>query len=674
MIGHRQFKEFIDSISIVDLRGLSRSEKDEKVKLVMPYESEDTIDYWQFLKIGDALVFESELYKVDNQPYIQIIRTIHSHLGGGVKQIISFDNPRWIEVLSSCKSLEYTDDSFVYENDKVHSRAKAAARLAELGINVSIQDNDLIISNREDAFRRVKTGVRMIGGVNFLQRLLVLPYNNELGRYLILDRGNQANLMDAKINLTPYNYLFNLALANFDARPVNGINAEETYKKTIKLATDLCFVLYPVQAFGQVWEDIFHRGMTPLQYYSNLIYKESIYNLTQRSAWFTLDFCDFLTSSLNVLGAKWNRGYSLNDYFDVLKCVLSNHIVHNTVIVVNEDVIKRESRVNAVKAILEDASWNVSELDKDFLLPDDTEKINHHFKPLVKKNGKYYSLPSITNSWGWYEVLLSNYRNDGTDIDKIVGDLFEEYVTKKFEERGVVSIGGEYLLKDGQTKGEADRLVETEKTILLFELKKKSLSQKAKSGFDFAVLIDIAGSLIESQHQCYRTSDAIRKDGQIELVDKENVKHTVLWNDRSFEHITLSLQSFGPIQDRVLVQPVLEEMMRYEFKMEEIDETNLTIDEMKQVKYMKRSFQKFTNAREALCQDALSGNENSNPFFNSWFLDAEQLVVLLRSCNSSDDLYEIMNSFKYISMGTYDFYVEWFYRMMGKYGSEKTIN
>jgi len=662
MITHLQFKNFVDTIPLKDLGGLSRSEKDDKVRLVLPRENEDSIDYWQFLKIGEALVFEKELLNVDNESYFQIVKTIHSHLGGGVKRIIGFDNPRWVEVLSACKALGYTDDSFVYENDKVHSRAKAASRLLKRGISVSIQDNDLMVDNMEEAFGKVKVGVRMIGGVQFLQKLLVLPYDKSLGRFLILDRGNQPNILDAKINLTPYNYLFNLALANLDAQPANGINAEKTYKKTIKLATDLCFVMYPVQAFGQVWEDIFHKGKTPLQYLSNLVYKESIYNLTQRSTWFTLEFCKFLASSLIACGNKWSRGYSLDDYLKVLECVLSRHTMPNQILGVNEDVVKHETGVNEVETILQDASWDVAELDKDFLLPNDTEKINHHFKPLVKKNQKYYSLPSTTNSWGWYEVLLSNYRNDGVDIDKTVGDLFEEYVTKKFDEHSIMSLGGEYLLKDSQTEGEADRLVETEKTILLFELKKKSLSQKAKSGFDFSVLMDIAGSLIESQHQCYRTSATIRSDGQIELVDKDNKTHTILWNNRSFEHITLTLQNFGPIQDRVLVKPVLEEIMRYEFKMEEIDETNLTKDEKKQLKSIKRSFKKFTDAKDALFQDALVSNECSNPFFNSWFLDAEQLMVLLRNCNSNNELLDALHKFKYVTMGTYDFYTELCFR------------
>lgn len=673
MITHLQFKSFVDSQSLIDMSGLSRTEKADKVKLLLPQENEDSIEYWQLLKIGEALVFEHELLKVDNQFYSQIVRTIDTHLGNGVKRIIGFDNSRWVEVLSACKELEVTDDSFVYENDKVHSRAKAAARLVKQRIGVSIQNNDLTLDNMEEAFSKVKTGVRKIGGVQFLQRLLALEYHNELGRFLILDRGNQPNPLNAKINLTPYNYLFNIALANLDARPANGINAEETYKKTIKLATDLCFVICPVQAFGQVWEDIFHKGKTPLQYLSSLVYKESIYNLTQRSAWFTLDFCDFLANNIDALGIKWTCSYSLNDYLRVLKCVLTKHTVHNQILPVNEDVIRHETEVNGAETILEDASWVVGELDKDFLLPIDTEKINHHVKPLVKKSGKYYALPASTNSWGWYEVMLSKYRNDKIDIDKIVGELFEEYVTKKFEAHGIVSVEGVYLLKDGQTKGEADKLVETEKNILLFELKKKSLSQKAKSGFDFAVLMDIAGSLIESQHQCYRTSATIRNDGQIELIDKEGEKHTVLWNNRSFEHITLSLQNFGPVQDRILVKPVLEEMMRYEFGMEEVDETNLTKDEKKQLKSLKKSFKKFTDAKDALYQDALVSNECSNPFFNSWFLDAEQLMVLLSNCNSSDDLCETLNSFKYVSMGTYDFYAEWFYRMMFKNGSEKTI-
>ena len=104
MITFIQFRNFVDSQSMVDMSSLSHSEKDDKVKLVIPQDNEDSIDYWQFLKIGDALIFEKELMNVDNESYFQIVKTIHSHLGGDVKRIISFDNPRWAEVLSACKA------------------------------------------------------------------------------------------------------------------------------------------------------------------------------------------------------------------------------------------------------------------------------------------------------------------------------------------------------------------------------------------------------------------------------------------------------------------------------------------------------------------------------------------------------------------------------------------
>lgn len=156
MITFIQFRNFVDSQSLLDMSSLSRPEKDDKVKLVLPQENENSIDYWQFLKIGDAFVYESEPYKVDNQSYFQIVRTIHSHLGSDVKSIISFDNPRWIEVLSACKALQYTDDSFVFKNYKVHSRAKAAARLVKRGINVSIKENDLMVDRMDEAFEKVR--------------------------------------------------------------------------------------------------------------------------------------------------------------------------------------------------------------------------------------------------------------------------------------------------------------------------------------------------------------------------------------------------------------------------------------------------------------------------------------------------------------------------------------
>lgn len=100
------------------------------------------------------------------------------------------------------------------------------------------------------------------------------------------------------------------------------------------------------------------------------------------------------------------------------------------------------------------------------------------------------------------------------DIDKEVGKLIEYYINEKLDEKGITHCCGDYI---PPAEGEADLVVEATKGIMLFEMKKKSLTRKAKSGDTFKIMADLLESLIDSQAQCFRTSHILIKDGHVHL-------------------------------------------------------------------------------------------------------------------------------------------------------------
>ena len=63
------------------------------------------------------------------------------------------------------------------------------------------------------------------------------------------------------------------------------------------------------------------------------------------------------------------------------------------------------------------------------------------------------------------------------DIDKEVGKLIEIFINEKLAEKGITHCSGTYLPPE---EGEADLVVEATKGIMLFEMKKKSLTRKTK--------------------------------------------------------------------------------------------------------------------------------------------------------------------------------------------------
>jgi hypothetical protein len=59
-----------------------------------------------------------------------------------------------------------------------------------------------------------------------------------------------------------------------------------------------------------------------------------------------------------------------------------------------------------------------------------------------------------------------------------------------------------------------------------------------------------------------------------------------------------------------------------------------------------------------LNEERSNGDSKTNSFFNSWFLDLEQLMLLIQEANSNDELLARLKETKCETMGSYNFYRE----------------
>lgn len=73
-------------------------------------------------------------------------------------------------------------------------------------------------------------------------------------------------------------------------------------------------------------------------------------------------------------------------------------------------------------------------------------------------------------------------------------------------------------------------------------------------------MADLLGSLIDSQAQYFRTSHLLIKDGYVNLVDGKWNETKVEKHNRTAECISVSLGAFGPLQDRMLIKSIMDEM------------------------------------------------------------------------------------------------------------------
>ena len=625
---------------------------DARIKALLPSDSDEIFLYRDFQRLGKGLQREQLLDGVDNQRYIDVVEIIHNHLGWNQKAVKGFSDACWQDVIAACSEEMPLQRMDLEEYDKEHRRAAAAKELREFGVKIKIENCDYVTENDDMVYDALTNWIREAGGRRFLNMLLSqMEYLEPEGRFLTDMNGNMPNPKDVTI-VKPYNYLVNLALANINADGGSNSEAAKAFGNAIKLSTNYCFLKYPVQNFGNVWEDLFHRDRDTVEFFRDLVYKESIFGLTQHSVWFTRMFCERVLIYMRDTGREIENGYSFDEYERLMNYVLSVADALKCVELRKDKL--NELGIGAIEQLISDVATGGDMLNNGFRTPLDEEKENAANNPLIKANGKIYALPVTIGSWGWFEALMMVVRNqekedNQKDIDKEVGKLIEIFINEKLAEKGITHCSGTYLPPE---EGEADLVVEATKGIMLFEMKKKSLTRKAKSGDEFRIVADLLGSLIDSQAQCFRTSHLLIEKGYVNLVDENGEKTNVEKHNRTAECISVSLGAFGPLQDRMLIKSIMNEICNKPLMAEYDGDDKQTIKNVKKFNKDMQKWMPFLNG------ERIKGDSKTNPFFNSWFLDLEQLMLIVQESNSNDELLARLRETKYVNMGSYNFYRE----------------
>ena len=651
MVKIADFKKFVDGL----LKPVNNKagKVDARIKALLPSAGDEIILYKDFQRLGKGLLREQLLDGVDNQCYIDIVEIIHNYLGWNQNAIKGFSAPCWQDVIAACtEEMPLPQTDWLKEYDKEHRLAAAAKRLREFGLQIKIENCDYVTENDDLVFDALIKWIREAGGRRFLKMLLSqMEYLEPEGIFLTDMNGNTPNPKDVII-VKPYNYLVNLALANIKADGGSNSKATQAFEKAIRLATDYCFLKYPVQNFGNLWGDLFHRDRDTVEFFRDLVYKESIFGLTQHSVWFTKMFCERVLKYMHATSRELKGGYTFDEYKQLMNHVLS---ISDTVKCVE---LKKNNLdklgIQAIEHLICDVTTDDDVLNKGFRTPLDAEKENAANKPLIKANGKIYALPVTIGSWGWFEALMTVVRNQEKEdnkknIDKEVGELIEVYIKEKLVDKHIKHCSGTYSSSE---EGEADLIVEGTNGIMLFEIKKKNLTRKAKSGNEFKIVADLLGSLIDSQAQCFRTSHLMIKDGYVDLNDRNGNVTRVEKQDRTAECISVCLGAFGPLQDRMLIKKIMDEMC----------DNPLTAEYEGRDKQIIKNIEKFNKDMQKrmpfLNEERINGDSKTNSFFNSWFLDFEQLMLIVKGSNSNDELLARLIETKNVTMGSYNFYRE----------------
>ena len=173
--------------------------KDEcvRIKDALTPVGDEGVSFTEFKKLRTGIIYLSIIDETkDYSPYYYILEKISGFFNGSTPRIADWSNKVWKDVIAYAKSLpEYPKtDAFTNEfiRTRERKRAKAAKRLTDLGVKLSVKECDLVVDQLEGVYGRMEQLLCEIGGENALKLLLAeLPYKKDIGRYLVPHQGNQ---------------------------------------------------------------------------------------------------------------------------------------------------------------------------------------------------------------------------------------------------------------------------------------------------------------------------------------------------------------------------------------------------------------------------------------------------------------------------------------------------
>ena len=608
-------------------------------------------------KILHQLIVEHVLHGKPLEPYLEIVSCIQDAIRKPSAESPASDN--WNTAI--CAAHDFVrlfpwrmDDE---NKKKLYIRdfevAYAAKRLQENGFQIAIQNYRPVL--RDDEIDRIVARldhlVRKIGGINVAGKIfsdIEDRYDPVQQRYHLVRRVNPlGNGIAPRI---PYGYLLLLAAKYPFSQPEDGLLRGKDWRGLIAISTDFA-AIYNVQPYS-TFELTFNQYGKLLPFLRDLALYDSLFTIPQLRP---PDSIKIIRGTLDWL--DWDKEYD-NSWTLAEAAVVANEILsigkdhHGPVCFPLKELISRCKAVSPkqIKWMMENIfSHPPPGANQGYTVPTVTPGPDFFKRPLLSDGRGVYCLLDVSAcAAGVIEALLTLLREAHTDIDDRLGKVIEEFLKTEFAAHNISIVSGEYTACG--EKGECDLVVETPDTILFFEVKKKALTRKARAGSDIDILIDLAKSLLYAQLQAGRHEVRLRTLGYLDLEDDRGNINRIELSGRDIERIAVTFLDHGSFQDRMILQQFLATNLSALY-------TSADLGLQEKLDNLKIKLAEFRELYEKIA--SLDDRRRKNPFFHCWFLSLPQILILLDSVNSNEDLKDALWTTRYMSTGSLDFYYDY---------------
>ncbi|NWC00822.1 hypothetical protein HX882_33655 [Pseudomonas gingeri] len=538
-------------------------------------------------------------------------------------------------------------------DEKFDTFAWAYLRLTNYGVEFTEMDYSIYISERSFGFiqSEIERLCMAYGGNKLLVDIvhrLGKTFNNRSGRFMEY-RHVSMGITSVQAAL-PLGYLFALGVKYTGSK---GLGEERYFNHLLALISDI-IITFEIQPYFQ-FEAMHLDADVMIEFIKKNLLYDSLVGLPQIKASCASDLIKFLLSRFS--GASYSSyGISLRDVARVGLALISLSRTKQLTTVSTRDIsIKAGVAEFKVSEVMERIlSFNSGMVNADLEFPPSSLTINYYFKPAIKSGKRYRILPkSIASLGSLNSVCDCISRPDGkwsNPKDSGLGYAIEDFLRGKINSKGLQMVYGERV--GGEVHFEADLICETEERIYIFEMKKKGLTRQALSGDELHIFSDLAKSVLATHVQAMRIEKAL-KSGEIITLAHDGVEQTISLNGRSVTRISVSLHDFGALQDKIVMQRILNIAIS-----SEVSHADVNVD-----KFLKEWREYSIELRRLARENGESEVEGAHPFHDSLFMSVPQIVMVLDNSEGADDFFKNIRSFVCMGTGSRDTYTEFLNRL-----------
>lgn len=604
------------------------------------------------------LIREHVLHGAPLDPYFEVLNRIRDAVRSGANDTGDIAGD-WSSAIRAAQDHIEINTWRTTGHERIFSREFAVARAAKFlmtqGYRIRLDPGVLVLEETAEValVAEIERLVSQLGGLNVARKIFsaIAPtYDNLLQRYQIVPNVSMTGGGDPQI---PWGYLLQLAVKHVDGRKPY-LDLEANWPRLEGLTAAYAATIDVQPYTPSAWLQFDAAGV--LKYIQEQALYDSTFRFAQLRASDVPKLCrgsfSFLDNALSV-GGTW----SLDDAFQVIEHLAGPAYDRRGPVIISEPEVRRalpHIHKDRIHALLSEVLSHTEQTPNqgysrptDSPTPSDRLKgADFYLKPLIRRQDRQYLIiDRSTCGWGYIEALLTALRPHVAQLDEKVGHSIEDFLDRELASHGVPTVKGKYEVQGEE--GECDLVAVTPRTLVFMELKKKSLTRRARAGSDADLLLDLAGSLLSAQAQAGWHEIRIKSAGSLNLASGATRHHLPL-NDRDVERVAVGMHDFGGFQDRIMLKHFLEATLNVNFGSSDPG-------------YAKR----FTAINEALqdIRDQLSilyrgQTEMRQPYFNCWFISMPQLLILLDDVTDAASFREALWQCRHLTTGTSDLYFE----------------